>query len=1050
MKVKLLIIALLMPILAFAQNIDEKEARKIAASVLKKNTVNLVRRAPDVYDKGHNNIVDPHIKLHRVVNSIKGDKPCFYVYNQEGGNGGFVIVSNQGQILAHSDQGTIDYDNIPDNVKWLLGQYQKILSTNISSLDPNSNSTNKQYGCPWFYRNSIEPLVGSEWEQGAPFNDMIRKKYEASGAAYEQEIFAGCVTIAMAQTMFKWKHPRNGSGSTNWKVGNTTYCVNYADPIDWDHIGPRGWTPPSTTEALADLCYRVAASLDSKVKDNETIAYANDIPKALTTYFDYDASIRDESSVYYSGDVYEDIAYNELEQGRPCIIYGEDESLFGEGHTMVIEGYNAEDNTFFINMGWGEGGQNEGYPYNSYYALTVKNGIHYTYVHYQHIITHIYPNQGKQPTAQIRAERCNLMRSTILTKARGVSDNDKNDGNQTYHVSARIYNSSNDMDANIVTGVMAKDYTTGKECLFEGPKLELTKWYSQDVDFDIDLSKIEYNGYYQLRPVFRMIDDDEWFTIGIYLQNQQLQPVCVDVSNAKMLDLGQEVDFTMAQTTLEIGMPVEIKYNTPIMGVPMTFSSSDPSTVSVDENGKVVARKEGEAIITAHCDDYMFNGNRLVKETTKQFLITGKESLVDHKVELIYFFPNDLETNDDIVIKNHIGIVPTFYNPDFSMEIVYTLGFFQNNELVEKGYFTTSEYIMYNRYCEYEIHETLLLHKDLNDGEYELRLLYRIPGETPEDEYWIMPTQRKGESKVFMKLENGHATFRQINKHPCELQVNANHLRNSAEVGMSNYFTVDMSRTSELAYNEDSDIFFYIDGKYVGHNEVNFKEEPSVSFIVRDFMGEYIFTPDHVGTYNFKIFDGKHQLLYEENIVVDEAKKYQLRVNKVRYRNSTVPNTANDGIKLELEIENIGENRYRGDIICQPTIDNDESEFWAPRADLDIAPGEIVKKVLPLDFEFYFYFYDYITIKCYYISEGEKVVLWESEKLKYIDPSTNILHGDANNDNKVNAVDIVYIVSKLRGRLLPNFNENAADADVSGEISEDDITEIRDIILYNQ
>ena len=46
--------------------------------------------------------------------------------------------------------------------------------------------------------------------------------------------------------------------------------------------------------------------------------------------------------------------------------------------------------------------------------------------------------------------------------------------------------------------------------------------------------------------------------------------------------------------------------------------------------------------------------------------------------------------------------------------------------------------------------------------------------------------------------------------------------------------------------------------------------------------------------------------------------------------------------------------------------------------------------------------------------------------------------------------NIIEIISKLRGRLLPNFNENAADADVSGEISEDDITEIRDIILYNQ
>ena len=1048
MKIRLLFLSfLLMPILVFAQHIDEKSASEIAALALKKNMAKGgIKKIPSADKQGRYEILDPHLELHRVVRDFDGKEPCFYIYNQKGGDGGFAIVSNQGQLLAHSDRGAVDYDKVPDNLRWLLEQYRKFLSEKYYEPYPSEDPADKVDGSPSLYRRSIEPMVGSEWSQDSPFSNLIREKYEASGATAE-EIVAGCTTIAMAQTMFFWKHPQNGTGTKKFKLGKTSYTVDFGETIDWDHIGPSPYWKPSTNEALADLSYKVAASLDSKVEDGSTSAYANDVPKALTTYFDYDAAVRDESSIFFSGEVYEDMAYSELENGRPCIIYGQDGwvPLISAGHTMMVEGYDAETNHFYINMGWGAFPE-EYVPANAYYALTVKNGYH-KYVVFQHIITHIYPNSGGSAKPQIYAHT--YTPANQVKPQRTIRYN-KAEGSRNYHVSAQIF--SNDMDASIVTGMMAKDFVTGQECVFEGPALNLSQGFLKNMDFDFDLDKIPYNGYYQLYPVFRMADDDEWLTIWIQPENEEdvFQPTYVDVTNTDVLDLGKEVNFVLERNTMEPEMTLQIDYKLPIKGVPVTFTSSDPSVISVDGNGLITAHRTGEVTITAHCDDYTFNGNRLVRETTKKFQIICMETKTDHKAELVYFFPYFLENDEVIHIKNNIWLTPAYANPGFSVEIEYVLGFFQNGKLVKKGYSWQGQYLAWNRVCQYMSLEYLDWHQDLTDGEYELRLLYRIPGETPEGEFWVMPTHRDGEARVFMKLENGHASFTQSNRHPCELRVDGIHMSKAVEVGMQNSITVDVTRTTEPDYNDRSDLFFYVDGKYEGHEELDMQSRTSASYQVNDFGYTYYFTPDHAGLYNMMIVDGRNHVLYEKNMEVGEAKNYQLRVNKVIFHNSSVPNTANNKVQIELEIENIGEYRYTGDVICRPVPNSGTEEtFWPPRFQLDIAPGEVVSQILPMDFDFYFSLDDteYIIIKCYYTSNGKDTILWESDKLTYIDANISLRKGDSNGDGEVNITDVLVIVDYILGRSINSFVFSNADLDNNGEINITDALIVVDFIL---
>lgn len=88
-----------------------------------------------------------------------------------------------------------------------------------------------------------------------------------------------------------------------------------------------------------------------------------------------------------------------------------------------------------------------------------------------------------------------------------------------------------------------------------------------------------------------------------------------------------------------------------------------------------------------------------------------------------------------------------------------------------------------------------------------------------------------------------------------------------------------------------------------------------------------------------------------------------------------------------------------------------------------------------------------------YINAGTYTVYYEVTLANYTtvkgyERITIIILGDANGDGVVNVEDIVYVVAFIKdGTKLPGFNEKAADADGSGEVDENDITSINDIIM---
>lgn len=92
----------------------------------------------------------------------------------------------------------------------------------------------------WMDMNWVEPLVPVEWDQGKPFNKLVKSKRKCNNA------LTGCVATATAQFMAYWKHPETvGSVRMDWDS-----IVRYTGYTSWSkrlYKRNRNWLGPMYT-----------------------------------------------------------------------------------------------------------------------------------------------------------------------------------------------------------------------------------------------------------------------------------------------------------------------------------------------------------------------------------------------------------------------------------------------------------------------------------------------------------------------------------------------------------------------------------------------------------------------------------------------------------------------------------------------------------------------------------------------------------------------------------------------------------------------------------
>lgn len=274
--------------------------------------------------------------------------PALYVFNKP--EGGWMIVSADdvaAPVIGFSDSGSFDPADLPDNLRgWLELCSEEILSASAAGAEPYVRTASRADS-----REQINPLVGTWWDQGSPYNNFCPL---SSG----RSTYTGCVATAMAQIMkyHNWPDKAGENASFSYSWNGETISADFSNfEFDWANMSANyyyGYTyTQAQTDAVAKLMQACGYSLRMRYGSDASAAYSEQVGNALVTYFRYDAGIHNEFRNYYSSSEWENMIYENLKNVGPMVYWG-------GAHCFVCDGYRP-DGYFHFNWGWS--GMSDGY-----------------------------------------------------------------------------------------------------------------------------------------------------------------------------------------------------------------------------------------------------------------------------------------------------------------------------------------------------------------------------------------------------------------------------------------------------------------------------------------------------------------------------------------------------------------------------------------------------------------------------------------------------------------------------------------------------------------
>ena len=204
-------------------------------------------------------------------------------------------------------------------------------------------------------KSNISPLLSTEWDQMAPYNNYCPST----------SVPTGCVATAVSQVMKYHAYPEKGTGTVSVTYNSTTYSEtidNYT--LNWSLMLNTYASSTSGTsaqrDAVARLMQLVGYSVNMSYATSGSGAYDTDIAPALINNFKYDVGAHVDCRDYYAPADWEDLVYAELSASRPLIYGG---SGTDGGHEFVCDGYQSSTDKYHFNWGWSGN-------YDGYFAMT--------------------------------------------------------------------------------------------------------------------------------------------------------------------------------------------------------------------------------------------------------------------------------------------------------------------------------------------------------------------------------------------------------------------------------------------------------------------------------------------------------------------------------------------------------------------------------------------------------------------------------------------------------------------------------------------------------
>ena len=394
MKCSLLAACAVVSFSAMAGNVDANMAQAAANTFVKQKFAALPGKlmAPATAD----------IKLtHTVASSVSGN--AYYVFNITGG--GWVIIAGDDrakQVLAYSDHGTMDMNNLSAPAKYYLDHYKTQIEKvqNFKGKFSTKKTTQRSL--------VVEPLMKSDWGQNVPFDRQCPQQYGSYCPV-------GCAGLAMAQILNYWEYPKEVPNGLPSYYNEYTYSsVPALDPttFDWDNILDKytiliNGTSLSWAEGVNDtnkaevakLCRYAAQSCKMNFRSSGGSGSNVEKQKDGFLLMGYDTNMKlvgiqavetrhTWNTWDYTDEEWLALIDAQLEAGHP-IPYSTEGGI--DGHAYVIDGVDA-DGLYHCN--WGFYGADDGYfafgafnPVIQGQTLDLNDGFLY-------MVIDLYPYEG--------------------------------------------------------------------------------------------------------------------------------------------------------------------------------------------------------------------------------------------------------------------------------------------------------------------------------------------------------------------------------------------------------------------------------------------------------------------------------------------------------------------------------------------------------------------------------------------------------------------------------------------------------------------------------
>ena len=289
----------------------------------------------------------------------------FYVFNAM--EGGYVIISGDDrtrEVLGYSATGTLDMDNLPENLQWWLEEYARQMEAIEKGV---------AVAAPAHRRSpmvTIAPLVQTRWSQGKPYNlmcpDGSGRDYDEDGYDPDDRCITGCAATALAQVMNYWQWPKESPALDSYMTVDFEVKELPATTFNWGKMKNSYQSDETGEEAYAvSELMRYCGQVMYMDYGTDASGSSSSFRNALVDVFNYSQNTQRLYRDDYTTDVWEGIVYEELAERRP-VLYGGASSA--AGHAFVIDGYDGN-GLFHFNWGWGG-------SYDDYYVLSIADPYH--------------------------------------------------------------------------------------------------------------------------------------------------------------------------------------------------------------------------------------------------------------------------------------------------------------------------------------------------------------------------------------------------------------------------------------------------------------------------------------------------------------------------------------------------------------------------------------------------------------------------------------------------------------------------------------------------